>query len=355
MDGICFPARADARHNLALFAITSPSCARSEFRIFLACRPRRLPTRKRPPSVRFLRLNPGGKGVQQFDHNLRIGPPASPRHVKGMIRVRKFLQTRPVAERLAEGLELPHICERIPSPLQKKHGNMNLEKMLAAALGWASGRMQRKSKKRQAPNTLQGRRRLSLRRHAAPEGLPSGDEEGIRQKAQRLARRSANGGLGKFWRIGPLAAPLHIGELIAQRGDAALGKTRRNRRHEGMRHASACAMRQHETGAGFRRRLQKPRNPQGLIDRCPDRLCLKTRHARAPYQGRSAYRVSTHQKQKSERGHYRRYEYGGVVAVQSRECCPQRKWPSVGLSSSGREKLRRPFLRGLTSCKSRHG
>ena len=51
--------------------------------------------------------------------------------------------------------------------------------------------------------------------------------------------------------------PLHVGELVAQRRDAALREPVRDRRHERMRHAGAGAVRQHVAGARPRRRQQQ--------------------------------------------------------------------------------------------------
>ena len=47
---------------------------------------------------------------------------------------------------------------------------------------------------------------------------------------------------GKFGRIRPLRALLHIGELITQRGDAALGKSVRDLRHKGVHHTGPRTM-----------------------------------------------------------------------------------------------------------------
>jgi len=203
-----------------------------------------------------------------------------------MICARKFFQDCARAESLAERLELLQVCQRIPRPLQKQHGDVNLEKMLAAVLGGAPGGMQRKAEKRQSTNAWKRRDGLSLRRHPAAEGFPSRDERGIGQKAQRRGYGSANGGMSKFWWIWPLAAPFHIRELIPQGGDAALREPNRNRRHERVRHASAGAMCQHETGTRSWRRLQEAGDLQRIVNRNCDRFCLRGGHGCVPKRGR---------------------------------------------------------------------
>jgi hypothetical protein len=49
------------------------------------------------------------------------------------------------------------VRKRVACPLQKGHGDVSLEKMLAAVLGGASSRMPRKAKKRQSANAWKWR------------------------------------------------------------------------------------------------------------------------------------------------------------------------------------------------------
>src|SRR2546428_360402 len=58
--------------------------------------------------------------------------------------------------------------------------------------------------------------------------------------------------MGELRRIRPPAPLLHIGELISQHGDAALGKPGRDRRHERMTHAGARAMGKNIAGMRLR-------------------------------------------------------------------------------------------------------
>ena len=105
--------------------------------------------------------------------------------------------------------------------------------------------MQRKAEEREAAHARQRRGGLRLRRHPAAERFAAGDQRQVRQALRRLGDRGADGGMGELRRIGPLAAALHVGELVAQRRDAALGEARGGSGHERMGHAGAGAMRQH--------------------------------------------------------------------------------------------------------------
>jgi hypothetical protein len=116
--------------------------------------------------------------------------------------------------------------------------------------------MQRKSEKREAANARQRRGGLRLRSHPPAERFAAGDQRQIRQELRYLCDRGADGGVGELRRVGPLAAALHVGELVAQGRDPALGEARGCGGHEGMGHAGAGAMRQHVAGGGSRPRLQ---------------------------------------------------------------------------------------------------
>src|ERR1700729_2651166 len=73
--------------------------------------------------------------------------------------------------------------------------------------------------------------------------------------------------MSDYRRVRPTARFFHIGELIAQRRDAPLAKTRRNLLHEGMRHPGAGPMGKHKTGA----RLCGADQKRGDRCRLPDR------------------------------------------------------------------------------------
>ena len=139
--------------------------------------------------------------------------------------------------------------------------------------------MQRKSEERQAAHAGQGGGRLRLRGHAAAERLAAGEQRKLRQQPRGFGDRGAHGGVRELGRVGPLAAFLHVGELVAQGRDAALGEFRRDRRHEGVRHAGAGAMRQHIAGARVLRRLQQAGDARGVVDGDGDGLCAVARPA----------------------------------------------------------------------------
>jgi hypothetical protein len=82
-------------------------------------------------------------------------------------------------------------------------------------------------------------------------------------------------------RVRPPATLLHVGELVAQGGDAALGELDRDRRHERMLHAGAGAMRQHIAGARARRCDEQAGDAARVIDLHSDGLGIGG-HGTAP-------------------------------------------------------------------------
>jgi hypothetical protein len=66
----------------------------------------------------------------------------------------------------------------------------------------------------------------------------------------------SDGGLRKLRRVGPLAAALHIRELVAQRGDGALGKPACHCCHERVRHSGAGAVGENEQCLSVARRFE---------------------------------------------------------------------------------------------------
>jgi hypothetical protein len=123
----------------------------------------------------------------------------------------------------------------------------------------------------------QRRGRLRLRGHAAAERLAARDE---RQRGQKLAgggRGGAHRRLRQPGRVGPLAALLHVGELIAQGGDAARAELVGDGGHERVRHAGARAVREQVAGARAWRREQQARDAMRLVDRDGDGLCCHGR------------------------------------------------------------------------------
>jgi len=101
---------------------------------------------------------------------------------------------------------------------------------------------------------------LRLRRHAPTKGFSTRDQRQTWAVLRGCSDGSTHGGMRDPRRIGPLALLFHIGELIAQRGDVALGKTCGHRRHECMRHAGAGAMGEHKAGARLRGLRQQRRH-----------------------------------------------------------------------------------------------
>jgi hypothetical protein len=78
--------------------------------------------------------------------------------------------------------------------------------------------------------------------------------------------RSPDGRLCELGWVGPFAALLHVGKLVAQRGDAALSEFPCHSLHEGMEHSGPRAVREHVAGARLRRRQQQGGDGMGVIN-----------------------------------------------------------------------------------------
>src|SRR5581483_7345750 len=120
--------------------------------------------------------------------------------------------------------------------------------------------MKRKGKEHEATDLRQRFFGLCLRGHAPAKGTPAGKERKLFSPPARFGHRRSYDTMRERWRIGPLRASLHIQKLVAQRGNAPLGKAVSDGRHRPVRHARACAMREHEAGPGRWRRKPEGRN-----------------------------------------------------------------------------------------------
>jgi hypothetical protein len=103
---------------------------------------------------------------------------------------------------------------------------------------------------------------LRLRRHAGTEALASRDE--------RLRRHQARGrphcGVSYGSRIRALRTSLHLGELVTQRGDAALIEALAHRGHERVLHSGTGTVRHHIASTGPLRLDKNPCDRQLVGD-----------------------------------------------------------------------------------------
>ena len=217
-------------------------------------------------------VDPFRHGVQKLRADLSICPAAANRYVKRMIRVRKPLQGCARAKRFAKRLNLFHAGQSIARPLQKEHGNMDIEKMLATLLRRLAGRMQRKSEECQAAHIWERRQSLRLRCHPAAKGFAAGDKRHVGHHPRRLGHGGAHGRMGELGRVWPPASLFHVGKLITQSCDTALSKPACDVRHKRMHHPRARAMRKHETRLRIRWRFQETGDRVCVIERYRDRL-----------------------------------------------------------------------------------
>ena len=173
--------------------------------------------------------------------------------MKGMIGALKQMQRRARSQAFDDRLEQAQFRQRIARALQEQHRDFDIGEMLGAVAGRLSGRMQRKTEKREPANAGQGRKRLRLRRHSPAERSAARDQRQRGTASPGFRHGGANGRMRHRRRIGPLAAFFHVGKLIAQRRNAAFGEASRNRFHRRMGHAGAGAVREHVTRARLRR------------------------------------------------------------------------------------------------------
>src|SRR5215204_313999 len=171
-------------------------------------------------SCRLVRLRgdsigPGSDRVDYVVQDVSILAAGPRRDVKRMVRIREQLQAGAVAERRAQRLDLTQFGELVARALQEQHGDMHVEQMLAPLLRRGSGGMQGKSEEGQSAHSGQRREGLRLRRHPAAERFAAGNEGQVRYAPRGFAHGGADGGVRELWWIGPPAAPLHIGKLIA--------------------------------------------------------------------------------------------------------------------------------------------
>ena len=103
-----------------------------------------------------------------------------------------------------------------------------------------------------------------------PNDLPPANSGSLGTSRAASATAARTVSVRELGRVGPLAALLHVGKLVAQGRDAALGKLGRDRRHERMVHARAGAVRQHVAGARTRRDEQQAGDALGVADRDAD-------------------------------------------------------------------------------------
>src|SRR4051794_22731855 len=96
--------------------------------------------------------------------------------------------------------------------------------MLATLGRRTIGRMKRETEKRKPANLGKRRDRLRLQCHAAAERLAASNQWQLRQAARALGYGSADSRVRELGRVRALAPLLHIGELVTERRDPALGQ-----------------------------------------------------------------------------------------------------------------------------------
>ncbi len=150
--------------------------------------------------------------------------------------------------------------EVIPTSLNEQHGDPHLLKVRSAFRARSARGMQRERQEHQSADPWQRSLCLRLRSHASAKRPAPRDERQIRCQACGLRNGSTNRRVTQRGRIRPLAPFLPVGELITQRGDAALGEPGCNGLHRRMLHSRAGPVRQNEEGACVGRAVEQRRD-----------------------------------------------------------------------------------------------
>ena len=158
----------------------------------------------------------------------------------------EHVQGGPLSQVLDDRLEEAQVRERVMTSLNEQQGNADLLKMRGPIRTGLAGRMQWESQKHEPADPREGRLCLRLRSHTTAEGPAAGKQRQIRREPRDRGDRGAHRRLTKRRRIGSSALSLHIGELIAQGGDAPFRESHGNAPHRRMLHARARSVGQDE-------------------------------------------------------------------------------------------------------------
>ena len=167
-----------------------------------------------------------------------------------MVRVGKHCYGCSISEIRDDLLYEIWLREGVAITLQEKHRDLDFGQMPSPKDGGLPCGMQRETEKGDAAHVWQWRLCLGLRCHAATERLAACEESEVRQAHVGFVDRGADCRLSKPWSIRSARACFHVGELIPQRADTAIGQSRGGCSHEGMCHTGARAVCQHEARFG---------------------------------------------------------------------------------------------------------
>ena len=141
--------------------------------------------------------------------------------------------------------------------MEEEHRDFYIGEMLGAFGVWTIRLMQREAEEDQAAHVGQEALRGGLRGHAAAHGFASGKYRELGGGFCRGADGGGNG-RGEYWRaVGGVAALLHVGKLVAERGDIDGGEGVGEAGHEGVVHSRAGPVAEDEKIFAFWRRQQE--------------------------------------------------------------------------------------------------
>jgi hypothetical protein len=194
--------------------------------------------------------------------------------MKGVVGVWQHVQRCLKTQLSGQGGHHADIGQSIPLPLEEQYGHLHRGQMLASLGGRLPGGMKWKAKRDQADNARQRLTGLHVRRHASAERLASCQERYARQQPSGRCHGCADRRMSDGRPIWAARTSLHIGELVAERGDPTAAELKCHSLHEAVVHARSGSMSHDEECRQFVRRNQETGDRPDIRDDNGEALCL---------------------------------------------------------------------------------
>jgi hypothetical protein len=150
------------------------------------------------------------------------------------------------AEFAADRTQQGEIGQGVARALKEQHRKFDLGEMIGALGAWALWRMERKAKENDATRWSERVLCGGLGGQASAHGFTSSEKRQRRRKLMSRGDGSDDGRGENRRRIGNVAMLFHVGELVAESRDVNVGERGGEAFHEGMLHAGAGPMSEHE-------------------------------------------------------------------------------------------------------------
>ena len=161
-----------------------------------------------------------------------------------------------------KGGELSELCDdraeerkigkRVARALEEEHGHCDFVQMVGAFGAWLLRRMQRETEEDDPFDLREKAKGSCLRGHAAPHGFSAGKQRNAGHGLRGISNGSLHGGRQEVRTVGRFAALLHVGKLVAKRGDVGFGQCGGEGFHESMAHPRAGTMSERQKKIGLR-------------------------------------------------------------------------------------------------------